>query len=136
MSKKRSKQSHNQLSDYEILCDYILTGDKPMADFRDIYKTPFMSAKTLGKKVLTVTISAAYPETIGAAGESRDKLVIEWDDGDARVALNKTNAVELAKHYGRDWNEWVGKKVIVKVGPTSYMGKPCDGVFVLVPGKK
>ena len=108
-----------------------------MADFRDIYKTPFLSAKTLGKKVMTVVISAVYPETVGSGDkEARDKLIIEYDDGDGRIALNKTNAVALAAAYGRDYNEWLGKKVTVKVGKTSYMGSPCDGVFVTPASKK
>jgi len=103
-----------------------------MADFRDIYKTPLLSAKNLGKKVITATISLVYPETIqGSDGKSQDKLIIEIDDGETRIALNKGNAVQLAAKFGRDYNEWQGKKVKVAVKKTQFMGKTCDGLDVV-----
>lgn len=102
-----------------------------MADFRDIYKTPLLSAKTLGKKSMVSTIFLVYPETItGTDGKSQDRLVIEIDEGETRIALNKGNAVNLGAVFGRDWNEWQGKKVRVSTKKVEYMGKPTDGLDV------
>lgn len=102
-----------------------------MADFRDIYKTPLLSAKTLGKAVKTGAIFACYPETVtGSDKKSQDRIIIELDEGDTRIALNKGNASQLASVFGRDYNEWVGKKVKVVTKKVDYMGKATDGLDV------
>lgn len=107
-----------------------------MADYRDIYKTPFLSAKNLGNKPITSTISAVYPETINSKDNGQqDKLVIELDEGEVRIALNKSNAVQLGMAFGRDYNDWIGKVVIVTKKKTTFMGKPVDGLDVQ-PKKK
>jgi hypothetical protein len=107
-----------------------------MADFRDIYRTPLLSAKALGKKVITAKIEAAYPETVqGTDGSSKDRLIIELGEGEYRIALNKSNAVELAHIFGSDYDEWIGRTVIVKVGKRDYLGKPTDSLFVTAKTK-
>lgn len=121
LARKLIAQRHN-LNPYGIFT---------MADFRDIYKTPLLSAKTLGKKTFVSTISMVYPETItDDKGHSKDTLIIELDDGDVRISLNKTNATELADAFGRDYNEWQGRKVKIGVTKREFMGKPCDGLLV------
>lgn len=108
-----------------------------MASFRDIYKKPLLSAKLLGKRIINAKIQECYPETMtDPKGSSKDTLVIELDDGETRISLNKGNAVELAKAFGDDYTEWVGRRVKVATHKTEYMGKPCDGLQVVpIKGK-
>ena len=107
-----------------------------MADYIDIYKTPLLSAKNLGKKVITSTITMCYPETItGSDKESKDRLIIEVEDGEVRVSLNKSNAVALATAFGRDYNDWVGRKVKIVTKKVDFKGSKVDGLDVIPVNK-
>lgn len=108
-----------------------LVKEVQMASFRDIYKKPLLSAKNLGKRVINAKILECYPETMtDKNNNSKDTLIIELDDNETRISLNKGNAVELAKSFGDDYTEWVGRRVKVTTHKTEYMGKSCDGLLV------
>lgn len=102
-----------------------------MASFRDIYRTPLLSAKALGKKTLKGTIEQCYPETVGQGKDkAQNRLIIEINDGSVRISLNKTNATRLADAFGEDYNDWPGNKIIVKTAPTQFKGEAVDGLMV------
>jgi hypothetical protein len=102
-----------------------------MASFRDIYKKPLLSAKALGKKVINAKIVEIYPETMQDAKKgSKDVLIIELDDGETRISLNKGNASNLAREFGDDYTEWIGRRVKVSIQKTAFMDKACDGLLV------
>jgi hypothetical protein len=102
-----------------------------MADYRDIYRTPLLSAKNLGKRVITDTISMVYPETVtGEDKQSKDRIIIELTNDDIRISLNKTNAVVLATAFGTDYDEWVGRKVKVSTHKVDMKGSKVDGLLI------
>ena len=102
-----------------------------MPSFKDIYRTPLLSAKTLGKKTITGPIESVNVEPVkGQSGETQTKIVIEMCGGDIRIALNKGNAINLGKVLGEDYEKWVGKRVKVTTHPTQFMGQPVDGLLV------
>ena len=102
-----------------------------MPSIKDLYRPALLSAKSLAKKRIIGKIEAAYPESVkGTDKDSRTKVVIELDKGKVRIALNKTNALALAESFGDDYSLWVGKKIVVSTGPTTYMGNPTDGIIV------
>lgn len=102
-----------------------------MPSFKEMYKPALLSAKTLAKKTLTLTIEDIKPETIKSnSGADKESLIIEADDGAIRISLNKTNGNILAKAWGDDYAEWVGKKVKVTTQKTQFMGTPCDGILL------
>lgn len=102
-----------------------------MPSFKEMYKPALLSAKNLGKKTITTTIEAIYPEFItGNTGTSTERLVIEWDEGMQRLALNKTNGNILCKAFGDDYGEWVGKRIKISTVKTQYMGQTVDGLLV------
>ena len=129
----RSKRQRKQKYHYYLLStkDSLI-----MADITDIYRTPLLSAKTLGKAVLTCTIEACYPETVtGEDKQSKDRLIIEMNDGDTRVSLNKTNAMLLAAAFGKDYDNWVGKKIKISTQKVDMRGTKVDGLLI-TPLKK
>lgn len=104
-----------------------------MANYRDFYRTPLLSAKNLKEKgnKLVGVIESIQPETIkDGKGKESVKLVIEMDDGDVRISLNKTNVVALASVLGDDFEKWVGAKIEVTTKPTTYMGENTLGLSI------
>jgi hypothetical protein len=58
-----------------------------------------------------------------------DKLDLTFDGGD-RLSLNTTNVRTLARAYGRDSDEWVGKTIELYIGKTEYRGEEQDSILV------
>jgi hypothetical protein len=115
----------------------LLNGAVNMASYKDFYQTPLMSAKNLPKAGITGTVETINPEQQkGKDGQGGTKLVIEINGGDVRIALNKTNAVIMAKAYGEDFQQWVGKKIKITTHKTSYMGAATDGLLIVPISKK
>lgn len=97
-----------------------------MASVKDFYKRKLLAAKDVGSKTIRGTITDVYPETpTGKDSDGKPKLVIELDDGESRIQLNKTNAIQLAKESGDDFDEWKGKKITVKTAPATMNGAAC-----------
>lgn len=103
-----------------------------MASVRDFYKRKLLAAKDMTNKVIKGTITMAYPETpSGKDSDGKPKLVIELDDGEHRIQLNKTNALELGRQLGDDFDEWIGKKVVISTINTTFNGAPAKGLKIV-----
>jgi hypothetical protein len=103
-----------------------------MASIRDFYKRKLLAAKDMKGKSVVGKITSVYPETpTGKDADGKTKIVIELDDGEHRIQLNKTNALDLAKQLGDDYEQWEGKKVKVTTIKTQFAGTPCDGLKVV-----
>ena len=100
-------------------------------DGRNVYKTPLLSAKILAKETREFSIAEAYCETVtGQDKTSKDRIIIEDDEGDTRVSLNKTNYMRLAVAFGHETDDWIGKRVTVSVHKVQMNGKDTDGLLV------
>jgi hypothetical protein len=60
---------------------------------------------------------------------SFDKPDITFDDG-TQLSCNKTNCSVLARAYGMESNNWIGKEVDLTVGEITYNGKPQEAILV------
>jgi hypothetical protein len=58
-----------------------------------------------------------------------DKLDLTFDDGD-KLSLNTTNVRTLARAFGRDDRDWLGKTVELYIGKTEYGGEEQDSILV------
>ena len=63
-----------------------------------------------------------------------DKLVIDIMIDDKKevksVGLNKTNLCTLLSEFGEDTDDWLDKKILLRVEKVSYMGKPIPGTRI------
>ena len=102
-----------------------------MASVKDFYKKKLLAAKDISKGMVKGTITDVYQETPkGKDADGSTKLVIELDDGEHRIQLNKTNALSLAKLMGDDTDSWIGKKVKVSTQPTTFSGQATIGLKI------
>jgi hypothetical protein len=58
-----------------------------------------------------------------------DKLDLTFEGGD-KLSLNTTNVRTLARAYGRNSDEWVGKTIELFIGLTEYRGEQQDSILV------
>jgi hypothetical protein len=74
-------------------------------------------------KVGDVKVNGPIRLVITSAAEGQfDKLDLTFDDG-TRLSLNVTNTRALARAYGTDDADWIGKEIELTVGEIEYQGQ-------------
>jgi hypothetical protein len=58
-----------------------------------------------------------------------DKLDLHLEDGD-KLSLNATNVKTLARNYGKDSRDWVGRTIELYIGQVEFKGQEQDSVLV------
>lgn len=86
------------------------------------YPSRFLSAEDLNGQDVTVTISNVTQETLGQGKDAQQKLVAEFAGKKKAMVLNKTNAKTIAKLYGDETDEWVGKKITIGPREVEFQG--------------
>lgn len=76
---------------------------------------------------LTATIEAWRKQTFDDGGESYF-LKLKGQEKEFRV--NKTNAKRMAKMFGSDIDNWVGKEITIDPDVTEYQGNMVDTLVV------
>jgi hypothetical protein len=100
-----------------------------MVSIRDQYGSQYLNAADLTEERVRGTIRTAGVEEVGPNREA--KVVLSVVGLPKRVVLNRTNAAALAKVFGDETSDWVGRHVEVFAAPTQYAGKPTMGVRLL-----
>jgi hypothetical protein len=101
-----------------------------MTRFDTLYGSRFLAATDL-KAPVTATIERVTFEPFTRPGEAtRTRCVLHFKGDLKPMVVNKTNAIILAAAYGKDFDKWIGKRVIVRAEPTVYAGKPTPGLRV------
>jgi hypothetical protein len=81
-------------------------------------------------KVGDVKVNGPIRLVIASTAEGKfDKLDPAFDDG-TRLSLNVTNTRVLARAYGTDDADWIGKEIELNVGETEYEGKLQESILV------
>jgi hypothetical protein len=77
-----------------------------------------------------VKVNGPIRLVITSAAEGQfDKLDLTFDDG-TRLSLNVTNTRALARAYGTDDADWIGKEIELTVGEIEYQGKLQESILV------
>jgi hypothetical protein len=97
-------------------------------EFEDIYGSKYLAASDV-KKPFTSVIEAVDKLDFARQGERpKIKLVIDLKGVRKPAVVNKTNALNLSEEFGKDFEDWVGKRILVKAERTQYGGKPVMGL--------
>ena len=87
----------------------------------DVFPSKYLKAEDLEGANVTVTIEEVNREEVGPKKES--KLVISFANTLKKMVLNKTNAATIAKLYGEETDEWLGKRIILYSKDTEFQGE-------------
>jgi hypothetical protein len=87
----------------------------------DAFPSKYLKAEDLEGKHVTVTIEKVNKEEVGPKKEL--KPVISFVNTLKKLVLNKTNAATIAKLYGEETDEWLGKRIILYSKDTEFQGE-------------
>lgn len=95
----------------------------------EMFPSKYLRAADLPRRGLTLTIDAIEKEQIGGD----DKWVLYFVGEDERgLCLNKTNALAIADGYGRDTENWSGRKIHLRKEKVAFQGNRVDAIRVSV----
>ena len=98
-------------------------------NFDDLYPSKFLRASDLNGAPLTVTIGGVARENVG--GEP--KVIITFASGEKSLIANKTNGKALAKLFGKDTADWIGKKIVLFPCEVDFKGDSVEAVRIRAP---
>lgn len=84
---------------------------------------------------IQVTIKGYKPEVFMQGTESREKLVLYFEETDKGLALNTGNTTTIGEGFGGyDADKWIGKKIVIYTDPNVRMsGQRVGGLVVRLP---
>jgi len=95
--------------------------------FKKYFPTGFIDESDLPKDA-NVTISAVAVEKLTRpGGDQEDKVVMAFEGKNKKLVLNKTNAIRVAKLYGNNTEDWIGKAITLYFDPSVKFGRATVG---------
>jgi hypothetical protein len=89
-----------------------------------MFPSKYLRAADLPRRGMTLTIDAIEQEQIGGD----DKFVLYFLEEGRGLALNKTNALAIADGYGKDTEEWSGRKIHLRKEKVAFQGGRVDAI--------
>jgi len=80
----------------------------------------------------TLTIGSVTLETIG----EDERPIVHFDNNDKGLVLNKTNASTIKGLYGKDTDDWTGKKITLFATEVDYQGKQTMAIRIRMRAPK
>lgn len=89
----------------------------------EAFPSNFLKADDLQGRDVLVTISDVQMEELGQGQDKDTKLVLSFKGKNKKLVCNKTNAKTIAKLYGDDTDEWLGKTIILGPREVEFQGE-------------
>jgi hypothetical protein len=83
---------------------------------------------------LPLTIAGYAFEPVGP--EKEMKLVLSFKESEKTLVLNTTNARTIANLYGKDFEEWAGRRIALYATEVDFAGKTVMAVRVRIRAPK
>ena len=96
-----------------------------------MFPSDFVKADDLNGKDVTKTIKAVTMDELTMAGGRKEtRPVIRFSDAEKKLVLNKTNAVTIAGMYGKETDNWIGKKITMFPTETTFGSDTVDCIRI------
>lgn len=98
--------------------------------YDELYGGKYLKAADLDEDEDTIVTIKEYDlKPVGQDQEMRCVLTFK-EFPEKPLVLNKTNASTLADLFGKEWDDWVGKRIILFVTPVTFAGKTSLGLRI------
>jgi len=88
-----------------------------MADVKEILKqqstSPFLKGTDIEGVEVLVTVSKVELGKQERSGKEVPQLILHFEGKEKKLGLNSTNTKIMAKYFGYDDEEWVGKQIVL-----------------------
>lgn len=98
----------------------------------EAYPSNFIAAADLDGKNITLIMKNVDMEKIG----TDTKPVLYFKGATKGLALNKTNAKNIAAVYGDDMDDWSGQEIVLFPAMVDYKGETVEAIRVRAPQPK
>ena len=98
-----------------------------MPNINDLYPSKYLKASDLQGREFHLTITMIQVETLGTGDRAQSKPVVYFQGAQKGMALNRSNADEIANVYGLNTDTWIGKKITLYPSTTRFANQvvPC-----------
>ena len=98
-----------------------------MTNINDLYPSKYLKASDLQGREFHLVINNIQVETLGTGDRAQQKPVIYFQGAQKGMALNRSNADEIANVYGLDTDAWIGKRITLYPSTTRFANQvvPC-----------
>lgn len=97
-----------------------------MPKVNEMYPSRYLKAADCEDAELVLTIKSIEEEKIG----TDDKWVVYFRGEDKGLVLNKTNTNVIAKLYGDDTDDWIGKAITLYATEVQFQGDMVEAIRV------
>jgi hypothetical protein len=104
--------------------------DTNMPSVNDMYPSKWLKASDCEDGDMVLTISGIVQERIGQGSQADDKWVLNFEEEEKGLVLNKTNTNTIAKLYGNDTDDWIGKQVTLFATEVQFQGDMVEAIRV------
>jgi hypothetical protein len=80
-------------------------------DFDRLFASKYLKAGEFQKRDVTLTISGVRLEELDGAKGKEMKAIVSFRETPKQLVLNKTNGLSLKAMFGRETDQWTGKRV-------------------------
>lgn len=80
-------------------------------DFDRLFPNRFLKAGEFQRRDVTLTIARVQLEELEGAKGKENKAIIAFRETPKQLVLNKTNGLSIKAMFGRETDNWVGKRV-------------------------
>lgn len=101
-----------------------------MGSFRDEFPSNYYTTDDVGDGVLTVTIKDVESATFGEGSQAKKSLLISVRESRKQVKLPRAEGAFLAKTFGDEMDDWIGRKIVLMSTTAKFGGQTYDVVRV------
>jgi len=83
-----------------------------MPHYKLLYPSKYVAACDL-KGDTPMIIRSITVEAVKSQEGTEDKVIVRFEKARKAMILNKTNATAIAKRYGNDTDNWIGKEAVL-----------------------
>lgn len=91
-------------------------------NINDAFPSNYLKAAELEEDTI-VTIADVRMEEMGQGKDKNSKPVLYFEETDKGLVLNKTNSGTIAKLYGPETDDWIGKRITIYPTEVEFKGE-------------
>jgi hypothetical protein len=100
-------------------------------NINEAFPSKYLKASDLQDREVAVVIGRIEMETIG----TDRRMLLYFNGKDKALVCNKTNATSIAKGYGQDTDNWIGKPIVLFTAHVDFKGESVEAIRVKLKPK-